>query len=523
MIPVRPVQPDESAVRTSSPARQTAPGVKVAPSPLLPAVVPPASASSVPNITMSNDEFNKFQDNIMNAQACREHFCETGEIDALEYAIEIIDGMISESHDKVELVHFLQCIQSRLTELKPISNTLTPIVQPTNPAPEVVPATILGAAESLATLVTNGVIHSDVLAAVEKAVEVVKDLEAQFNTTGDINYLNSAITGLECIIKPNYPNELNVILQYGMSTFFQAKYQHTNDIDDLEQGIQASRKVLALTPLQDPGRSDILHHLTKQHIVKFERGADFGDLDDAIRACTDAVAATARRNPDRADRLCTLSDLLFTRFTKTGTVVDLHQAIQNIKELVARTALDDPNREGRIETLMEYVGARFERLGEVADLEDLIREGQRAVSSIADGHPDSARRFNNLAGYHSFRFQRFGVLGDLEESVRLLHKAEAATTPDHPLRQGIMSNLGSILETRFKRFGIISDLDGASEANEEALAESPGDRLLHSGILNQQATGLHRRYMQFNSLDDLETGIQILEKVVATFNKVASA
>jgi tetratricopeptide (TPR) repeat protein len=151
-----------------------------------------------------------------------------------------------------------------------------------------------------------------------------------------------------------------------------ARFEHLDDLSDLENAISNQQKTVELTDDGHPNQPIYFSSLGISHLRRFERLGDLSDLENAISYHQKAIELTDDRHPDQP-----------MYFLKLG----ISQK------------------------------ARFERLGDLSDLENAISNTRKAVILTDDGHPWKTIFLLGLGASLKNRFHHFGDSDDLTGCV----------------------------------------------------------------------------------------------------------
>lgn len=345
-----------------------------------------------------------------------------------------------------------------------------------------------------------------------KDVECLRTLGNQFDATGDIHYLDSAISLAVRIIDANPSNEK---LKSSLSILLGAKYQRTGTLDDLEQAIKQREEILAETPPGHPDRASRLGSSSYYFCKRFERLGVVDDLQRAIQVLEEAVVETPPDSPNRATVLNNLSLCLCMRFERFGALDDLQKAIQAGEEALIATPPTPSERAYSLNNLSCYLSDRFDRLGDPQDHERVVQAREEVLAAIPPGHPERGRVLNNLSKSIFNRFDRLGYKEGLEQAILVCQEAVVATAPNHPDQLMALTNLSGHFAARFERLGALDDLTKAIQTGEKALSATPADHPDRALRLSNMGYFLCNRYVRLGALADIESAIQVAEEALA--------
>jgi tetratricopeptide (TPR) repeat protein len=141
------------------------------------------------------------------------------------------------------------------------------------------------------------------------------------------------------------------------------KYEHTHDLEDLQQAIlkaeEAEEAAVAQTAHR-PQRAACLCNIGSLLVRRYERTKKIEDLQQAIAKTRKAVAAVpANDGPHRAVYLSNLATFLQLRYKRTGMIEDSQQAIARAEEAGAATPVDNPDRWRYLAKLERLLSTRY--------------------------------------------------------------------------------------------------------------------------------------------------------------------
>ena len=337
-----------------------------------------------------------------------------------------------------------------------------------------------------------------------------------YRRTGNLNGLDMALSTYRELLASQPDNWMALSR---IVSFLICRYKETGDPADLNEAIDAGRKVLAAAK---PGFYEIgmyLSNLGNALLGRFELAGDLADLDEAIESLRRAVALgrpgardlTTYRN--LATYLSSYGLALVRRFEVAGDPADLEEAIEAVRRAIGCARPGDRNRAFFYSTLGGALHSRFVETGDAADLQEAIDCGRQALAAAPPG-PSTASALAVLAAAFSARFEAAGDPADLDEAIEADRRALVTLPRDHPARAGHLSNLVRILQLRFELAGDRADLDEAIDAGREAIAAAPGHVYFFMFLGNHENT-LRMRFELAGDRADLDEAIDIGRQTVA--------
>lgn len=386
----------------------------------------------------------------------------------------------------------------------------------------------------------------------ESGLEDDLDDELIQTTREKIDAADETLPGLPSLLR-----ELGIRLRMRFSTTFELR--------DLEEAINAIRKAIRLTPLEDvANRSELLFDLGGTLDMKFSETDNISDLEESIRALRGCVDGASTNKLDQELRLLGLASALRTKFSKTGAMADveeairvtqvlidgisepksrarnletlgylnvlryessgdivhLDEAIQAWQEVVKLTPQDHPSRGRRVRDLGLRLEMRYSRTGEITDLDTAIRILQASINLTPMTDPNRAEWLHSFAVHLGHRYLRVLALADLEEGIRALEEGIDITAKfnlRNKERPGLLFHLGVQLLWRYERTQEAADLDNAIRALQDA-SNDPGitraDKYRRASSMGSLGSGLFDRYKRTRALADLEEAIRVAHESI---------
>jgi tetratricopeptide (TPR) repeat protein len=180
--------------------------------------------------------------------------------------------------------------------------------------------------------------------------------------------------------------------------------------------------------------------------ARYERTGQLEDLDRAVHELRAALELTTPGSPERATIQQNLGIALHVQFQVTTEPGVLNDAITVLRAAAASTAAASPTRSGALANLGIALRARFGLDRQTKDLQDAIAVHEEAVAAVTN---DSDRRvaLTNLASTLEARASISPNLDpdDLRSAVEKLRAASSLEPSEHPMRCTTLSALGHTL------------------------------------------------------------------------------
>jgi hypothetical protein len=299
----------------------------------------------------------------------------------------------------------------------------------------------------------------------------------------------------------------------GLGTALLARFVHAGTAADLDAAVEAGQQAVEAAPPGHPNRVAILSNLSSALRARFERVGAVSDLDAAITGYREALRIIPVDHPGRLAILSNLGDSLRVRFERIGSLEDLNAAVEAGRQALRATPADHPRRATILSNLGTALHARFVRSGSEEDLDAAITGLREAMQGTwVEGDPYHAVSLSSLGVMLYARFNRSGALADLEAAVAAGRQAAEKIPVGHPERPRILHRLGNALQARFVRTRIPADLDAAIEAEQQAVEAISADHPEHAWFLSTLGEALLRRFDRNGVINDLDTAITNLRE-----------
>lgn len=162
--------------------------------------------------------------------------------------------------------------------------------------------------DTRSTSITQGASTVDSLPAADDPDRIQEHLN-RFLTTEDIIHLNHAIAPMEQIISaPTTSNHRRVWMLASLSEIRLDKFNQFHVLDDLEKGIEAGKKAIEGTEVDDPSRMERWSHLSTMFHARYLSLDATDDLGKAINASHQALAADSPNHPFHSAQLSNLAN-----------------------------------------------------------------------------------------------------------------------------------------------------------------------------------------------------------------------
>ncbi|KAF8193024.1 tetratricopeptide repeat-containing protein [Pholiota molesta] len=263
---------------------------------------------------------------------------------------------------------------------------------------------------------------------------------------------------------------INVPTWMALGRAYVRLYEHSRNIQSLDEVISIFRRTLLLLPTPHPDRSMLLNNLATALRSRFQHRGVPTDLDQSISFHQEALLLHPVPHPDRSMSLNNLALALRTRFEHRGVSTDLDQSILFYQEALLLRPVPHLDRSTLLNNLATALCTRFRHQGVPSDLDEAILFHQEALLLCPVPHPDRSMLLSNLAIALCTRSQHRGVPSDLDEAILFHQEALLLCPVRHPDRSSLLKCLAIALQTRFTLQGTINDREEANLLRREAEA-----------------------------------------------------
>jgi hypothetical protein len=262
--------------------------------------------------------------------------------------------------------------------------------------------------------------------------------------------------------------EATKVQSYLGNAYYQ-RYEATSDKSDLEQSLQAYRRVVEQRGDDGIALSNLSNAL-REHA---SRSGDRVDLDDAIDVARRAVAALDGAEHDDAMARRNLAVSLIARYELTDDHADLDSALVEARTAVQHMSNDDPQAFVVLSTLGAALATNYEATRQPDDLDEAIRWIRAALDVAAPGTPGMAAILGNASDMMGDRFDHHGEQADLDACVLLAAEAVDAADDNHVFHWRSLKKYGKALERRYRVHRDSADLSRAVEALRQSATLAP--------------------------------------------------
>lgn len=371
-------------------------------------------------------------------------------------------------------------------------------------------------------------------------------LQTRFHQTGDLTYLQEAVTGLlEAVLlsaergaeEASYANNLGIVMH--------TAFQHNQDLDTLDQAVWWSRRAVDGAAPED--KADYQDNLVVALLTVFTATGDEAALREGIEQARDAV----RNSPDddlAGRSLHFLAVLLRRWFTHTGDPAVLPEALDAARRGVELSPPGSAEQLDRLAFHCQLLDDRHRLTGARDDLAELLEARTTLLALTPPGDPRYSRFSTNLlftqrewtaltgepaepasgslaeragveaetCGKLAAEFTRIRDPELLERAIRHGRAAIAATPAGHPYRAERLDHLAAALAQRGEAFGDLDALTESAALQREAVrCARPGDPRRPQYLGNLVVT-LNALFAATGELAPLTEAIDVARETAAT-------
>lgn len=308
---------------------------------------------------------------------------------------------------------------------------------------------------------------------------------------------------------------------------YQVRFRDLGDPVDLDRAVDYYRmaadligtgKIMASEVPTGDAHAQCLEGLGACLSLKFEHTADLQVLDDATAAHRRVLQIISDDDLNRPEHLNKLGAVLHRRYRATGCAEPLNEAVALSAEAVSTGAPDSTGYASWLNTHAVFLLERYALTDDCSDLERSITVLRHAARAESAGSASQAMYYSTLGTALITQYQLSTDPAVLAEAVAMHQRSVAATPADHPARPARLTRLGDALQETFARHGDHTMLDEAIGTYREALSASPlEDPGSASVLLGNLGIALGRRYDAADGgIEDVDEAIILLRQAVAS-------
>ncbi|THG93369.1 hypothetical protein EW026_g7848 [Hermanssonia centrifuga] len=249
-------------------------------------------------------------------------------------------------------------------------------------------------------------------------------LYALYSMTGDRSDLERALGFSREALQlcPVDDSSSRLTIKRHMAVYLNTRFKRSDRAEDLEEGLEIRRELVALTKGKDGHHNDVIdlvHSLYSQW--RRDRG-QLGAFDEGIQQLRD-VLQTGGHDRDRMDLLDELANFMLLRHMYNAAPQYLEEAITHLRELMTLVPPGHIQRARHLTHLANALQSRFQLFRRSEDIDDAVDSAREAVPIGRDELVDS---LSILAGCLNARSG--SGLGDVEEAITVWQEVVSLTT-----------------------------------------------------------------------------------------------
>ncbi|TEB21530.1 hypothetical protein FA13DRAFT_1741760 [Coprinellus micaceus] len=295
------------------------------------------------------------------------------------------------------------------------------------------------------------------------------------------------------------------------------KFRSTGAPDDISEAIEAVKKAVEITPLDNESLPHMLGNLGSYLQMRFRRTGVLADMAESISVLEKAVDITSTSTP--YNLLNNLANAYQAQYQCTSDLSSLKMSTTIQKRAVNLLPDDHPHLLTLLSNLGRTVHSLSQHTGDQSDLSEAISIHSRVVRLTPEGHPQLPSRLNDLGVTFHSRFRYAGSLSDLTQAISLQRKSVDLSPETHESLPVYLSALAYSLHSLFERTGSLSDITEAILLQGKAVSLTPEVDTTMPTQLNHFAGFLQARFERTGTLSDLQEAITLVRKSLRLCHK----
>ncbi|KAI0074115.1 hypothetical protein K474DRAFT_1626397 [Panus rudis PR-1116 ss-1] len=352
--------------------------------------------------------------------------------------------------------------------------------------------------------------------------EVQRDWQLHSSGEEEEDYLEQSIDMVRAAIEVAGPHHTSLPLYlHTLSMGLIERYEILGDDADLQESVDVSREAVSLTSGQPPPDVDLFlacqHGLGNALMLLYEHTGDVDHLDDAVQLRLAFAENTDVSELGNALHQSSLATALLTRYQAKGADEDLEMGLDNARKAFEATPADHPQFLPRCMNQCAALWHNYERYGEAADL-DLALTYISFLVQATEASPALLQRANLLLSVIlRTQYERNGsatldtCLAAARSAVQHIDTDSTTLPSAHSI---YWSNLAMCLIARYEQSGHGDDLEEGLSYAKRAVDAASEDSPEFSLYLSTVQLALFRQWEKVRDIKDLERSIQYGERAV---------
>ncbi|TFK38942.1 CHAT domain-containing protein [Crucibulum laeve] len=347
---------------------------------------------------------------------------------------------------------------------------------------------------------------------VQILVSFAKQQFGHFNQSGDVAFLDPAITALASvltILSVDHPQKIPMLRN--LSVALSVRYDKLHREEDLDGIIALHQQELKLT---SSNKLDCLQSLLKAVNIRYDRLGKPADLDEQIIIHRKMLKFQTPNHPDRVSTLHSLALHLQSRYEQRNQSIDLAESISLHQQALRWLSTLHSHRSSTLNSLGVVLLMRFHASSDDKDLEEAIVAHRDALQILSSTHPNRAIALRNLGNALAVRFRLYSQRENIQEAIDLHEEALDLTPVPHPDRYSSLQSLARTKELLFSELDDFEALDTSITLQRESLELLPRLHPEQSECLDSLGTSMGKRYWHSSRESDLSEAISLHRQAV---------
>jgi hypothetical protein len=327
--------------------------------------------------------------------------------------------------------------------------------------------------------------HSDLRLRLVSFMRFGLALRTAFERSGDLDYLNEAITCYREELKLLLPDSnMRVSTYERLAEALIVRFSHVSETDALSEALVNLQDALRLCPAADPAQRSRI--LTLMADVLRLSSIQSGDPDLIRQSSALSQEALLLVSPLQRDRAMALNNAAVHLHTSISQHWDLSVAAEVVRlhrEALSLRPLGHPERPQSLLNLAQILLDQFKQLGYVQALEEGVELLEQSLKLCPPGHPSRTSAQSGLASAYTwslpFATDRAAVLSEV---ISLERDVLGHSPPGNRARNSALQNLATSLLSKCELEGDLVALQECIDLAREAFQSSHGERLFHGEI-----------------------------------------
>lgn len=355
------------------------------------------------------------------------------------------------------------------------------------------------------------------------ALEAIKDI---INDPKAMEAFDGAIIEHLDATNSSLPDSHQTMLFDDAGAYLYERYKSTKLILHLERAIQATQRVIEISPPGDKNLPQRLYALMSCLVSKYKHTNNLGDLNSIVDVTRAFINAITTDHPCYTDAFKLLPSLLRYRFSQTANMADIEEVICLNQDALNATLLNNSSRaENSIlmkDSISIYIQCGKDMMEKYSitkskrDLEEAIYIFYASAENCHEDNLLLALCLGELGICLALRFSFTEVLPDIDAAILILQEAVRIIPTDHSSRIKWLCYLAALCHHKFGMTRATADLSDAICLNREALNNSSLDHEIRDMFVSTLAFLLIERCGHTGTFDDIEQSVFLFREIINT-------